>query len=87
MSEKHKQCDKIWITLSIIFISALSGSVSINTCASLVSPLGIVNSILAPEFSILTAIFKKYKSILTKKRKKYNKIVLLANTKLSTINF
>ena len=67
MSEKHKQCDKIWITLSIIFISTLSGSVSINTCASLVSgPLGIVNSILAPEFSILTAIFKKYKSILTK---------------------
>ena len=48
-------------------------------------PIGIANSAIKIKICEITAGIKKCKLIIKKKREKHDKIVLLANTKLSTI--
>ena len=70
----------------LIFISVVSGCVSISTFTSLVCvPVGIASSAAELKICVIIAGNKKYKSIIKKKRKKQDKIVLLAKIKLSTI--
>ena len=47
--------------------------------------MDIVNSVVVLEISAMTAGFKKYKSIIKKKRKKNEKTVMLAKTKLNSL--
>ena len=70
--------------LLLILSSAVIGCVSISAFTSLI-PIGIASSAIVIKICELTARAKKYKSIIKKKKKKHNKIVLLAKTKLSSI--
>ena len=60
--------------------------VSTSVFASLVGvPVGISISAAGLKICPLTAGIKKYKSIIKNKRKNYDRILLLAKTKLNTI--
>ena len=48
-------------------------------------PIGITSSAIALQIYAITAGIKKYKSIIKKKKKKHDKIVLLAKSKLNSI--
>ena len=78
MSKKHKKICGIlnYFDHSLILISTITGYVSISAFASLVGiPIEIRSSATG---------LKMYKSII-KKKKKYDKIVLLAKSKLNSI--
>ena len=70
-----------------MLVSAVSGCVLISAFALLVGiPIGITSCALRLKICVITAGIKNYKSIIKKKkRKKYNKMVLLARTKLNSI--
>ena len=88
MSEKHRKVCRgsNYFEHFLIFISAVSGSVSISAFASLVGvPACVTSSVVGLRICAITAGIKKYKSIIKKKRKKHNKIVLLGKPKLDTI--
>ena len=71
-----------------VFISAISGCVSNSAFASIVRALAdIGSSAVGLKICAITAEIKKYKSIIKKKHKKHDQIVLLAKTKLDTIEF
>ena len=54
--------------------------------ASLVDiPIGITSSAATIKMSVITAGIKNYKSIIKKKKKKHDEIVLLAKTKLDSV--
>ena len=88
MSKKHK---KIFATLNYIehfhiLASTITGCVSISAFASLIGiPIGITSSAIGLKICAITAGIKKYKSIIKKKKKKHDKIVLLAKSKLNSI--
>ena len=70
----------------LVFVSALSGSVSISAFVSLVGfPVGIASSGVGLKIGAVTAGIKKFKSIIKEKRKKHDKTVSLAKAKLNTI--
>ena len=85
MSEKHK---KVYRALNYfehfhIFVSAVSGFVSISSFTSLGgAPASITSSTVGLKIYALAAGIKKY---VNKKRKKHDNIVLLAKTKLNAI--
>ena len=88
MSKKHKNV--CWVLNNIehllILVSATTGCISISAFTSLVSiPLGIVSSAVRLKICAITPEIKKYKSIIMKKKKKHDKMVLLAKTKLKSI--
>ena len=63
----------------LILASTITGCISISDFASLVGiPIGIM-------ICATTAAIKKYKSIIKKNKKKLDKIVLLAKSKLNSI--
>ena len=69
-----------------ILVSIVSGCVSIFGLVSLVGILvGITSSAVGLKICVIIAGIKKYKSIIKKKKKKHDKIVLLAKTKLSSL--
>ena len=69
-----------------MLISTVSGCVSISPFASLVGiPIGITSPAVGLNICVITAGIEKYKSIIKKKKKKYGKIVLLAKSKLNSI--
>ena len=88
MNKKHK---KVCGTLNyfehfLVFVSAVSGCVSISAFASLFGvSLVITSSSVWIKVCAITAEIKKYMSIIKKKWGKHDKIVLLAKTKLNTI--
>ena len=88
MNKKHK---KICTTLNYIehfltVASPISVCVSISAFASLVGiPVEITSSAIGLKICAITAGIKKYKSIIKKKKKKHDKIVLLAKSKLNSI--
>ena len=90
ISKKHK---KVCATLNyiehfLILGSTVTGSVSFSVFASMVGiPIGITNSAIGLKICVIIAAIKKYKSIIKKKKKKPNKIVLLAKSKLNSIEF
>ena len=70
----------------LILASTITGCVSISAFASLVGiPIGITSSAIGLKICAITAGIKKYKSIIKKKKKKHDKIVLLAKSKLNSI--
>ena len=88
MSKKHKKVCRVlnYIENSLIFISTITGCVSISAFTSLAgTPIGITSSAIGLEICVIIEGIKKYKSIFKKKRKNHNKIVLLAKSKLNNI--
>ena len=78
----------LWITANIffVFISAVSGCISISKFAWLVGVrIVIASSAVELRSCAITTGVKKYKSIMKKKRTKHDKIMLLGKAKLSTI--
>ena len=88
MSRKHK---KVYITLNyfehfFILTSAFNGCISISSFAFLLGiPLGITRSAIGLKICATAGGIIKYKSIIKKKKKRHDKIVLLAKSKLNSI--
>ena len=88
MSKKHKKVCRVlnYIEHSLISIFTITGCVSISAFASLVGiPIGITSYSIGLKICAITVGIKKYKSIIKKKKKKHDKIVLLAKSKLNSI--
>ena len=88
ISKKHKNVCKIlnYIEHLLILAFIATGCVSISGFPSLVGiPAGIASFLKGIKICVIKAAIKMYKSIIKKKKKKYDKIVLLAKTKLNTI--
>ena len=88
LSKKHKKvCTTLnYIEHFLILASTITGCVSISAFASLVGiPIGITSSAIGLKICAITAGIKKYKSIIKEKKKKNNKIVLLAKSKLNSM--
>ena len=88
ISKKHKKvCTTLnYIQHSLILISTITGCIFISAFASLVGiPIAITNSAVGLTSCVLTAASKNYKSIIKKKKKKHDKIVLLAKSKLNSM--
>ena len=88
MREKHqKECRNLnYSQFFLIFISAASGCASISAFAVLVGDsVGITSSATGIKICAVTAAIKRFKSIIKKKRGKYDHIVLLAKSKINTI--
>ena len=86
MSKKHK---KVCITLNyiehfLILASTITGCISISAF-SIGIPIGITSSAVGLKNCAIAAGIKKYKSIIKKKKKKHDKIILLAKSKLKSI--
>ena len=63
-----------------------TGSISIASFASVIgAPVGIVSARFSLAFSIFTGIIKKLLKITRNKKKKHSKIVMLATSKLNSI--
>ena len=88
ISKKYKKvCTTLnYIQHSLILISTITGCIFISAFASLVGiPIAITNSAVGLTSCVLTAASKNYKSIIKKKKKKHDKIVLLAKSKLNSM--
>ena len=88
MSKKHKKVSRVlnYISYSLIVIPTITGCVFISASASLVRiPIGIASSAMRLEICVITAGIKKYKPIIKEKSKKHDKIILLAKSKLNSI--
>lgn len=88
VGKKHKKDSKvlIYIEHSIIFVSAITGHVSMSAFASVIGiPMGIKSTVVGLKTCAVTAGIRKYNSIIKKKRKNNEIIVSLARVKLSAI--
>ena len=88
MSKKHKKVCRVsnYIEHLLILVSTVTGCVSISAFASLVRiPIRIASSAIGLKICTITVGIKNYKSIVNKKKKKHDKIVLLAKSKLDSI--
>ena len=88
MSRKHnKVCTTLnYIEHFLILASAVTRFISISAFVSLVGiPLGIMSSVIGLKIFAIAAGIKKCKSIINKKKKEHKKLVLLAKSKLNTI--
>ena len=77
-------CD--YFDKSLIVLSATSGSISIVSFATVIGTLiGIASASLSLTFSLSTGIAKKLLKATRNKKKKHNKIIILARSKLNSI--
>ena len=75
-----------YIDKVLIVLSATSGGVSIISFTSIIgAPVGIASASLTLFFSLTTGIVKKLLNITRNKKKKHDKILMLAKSKLSSI--
>ena len=75
-----------YIDKILIVLSATSSGVCIISSASVVeAPVGIVSASLTLIFSLTTGIIKKLLNITRNKKKKHDKILMLAKSKLNSI--
>ena len=75
-----------YIDKVLIALSATSDGVSIILFTSIIgAPVGIVRASFTLIFSLTTGIFKKLLNITRKKKKKHDKILMLAKSKLNSI--
>ena len=75
-----------YIDQALIVLSATSGGVSIISFTSIVgTPVGIASASLTLFFSLTTGIVKKLLNIARNKKKKHDKILMLAKSKLNSI--
>ena len=71
---------------SLIVLPVKTGSISSASFATVTgAPVGITGASFSLAFSICTEIFKKLLKTTRSKKKKYNKIVMLARSKLNSI--
>ena len=84
MNKNHqKVCTVLnYINHSLVSNSTITGCVSITLVGI---SIGIASSTIGLKICVITAGIKKYKSIIKKKRRKHDKIVLLAKSKLNSI--
>ena len=76
-------CD--YFDKSLIVLSA-SGSISIASSATVIgTPIGIASASLSLTFSLSTGTVKKLLKTTRNKKKKHNKIIMLARSKLNSI--
>ena len=77
-------CD--YFDKSLIVLSATSGSISTASFATIIeTPVGTASASLSLTFSLSTGIVKKLSKITRNKKKKHNKIIMLARSKLNSI--
>ena len=71
---------------SLIVLSVRTGSISIASFATVIrAPVGMMNASCSLAFSITTGIVKKLLKTTRNKQKNHNKIVMLASSKLNSI--
>ena len=71
---------------SLIVLSVTTGSISIASFATVIgAPVGIVSASFSLAFSISTGLIKKLLKTTRSKKKKHNKTVMLARSKLNSI--
>ena len=71
---------------SLIVLRVTVGSISIASFATVIgAPVGIISASFSLAFSISTGIIKKLLKTTRNKKKKHNKIVMLARSKLNSI--
>ena len=88
MSRKFKKvCTTLnYIEHFLILASTVTGCILISAFAFLLSiPIGIASSAIGLKICAITARIKQYNSIIKKKKKKHGKVVLLAKSKLYSI--
>ena len=75
-----------YIDKILIILSATSSGVSIISFTSIIgAPVGIASASLTLLFSLATGIIKKLLNITRNKKKKHDKILMLAKSKLNSI--
>ena len=71
---------------SLIVLSVTTGSISIASFATVIgAPVGMMSASCSLAFSITTGFVKKFLKTIRNKKKKHNKIVMLARSKLNSI--
>ena len=71
---------------SLILSSVTTGSISIASFATVIgAPVGMMSASCSLAFSITTGFVKKFLKTVRNKKKKHNKIVMLARSKLNSI--
>ena len=71
---------------SLIVLSVLTGIISIASFATVIGgPVGIMSASCSLIFSITTGFVKKFLKTIRNKKKKHNKIIMLARSKLNSI--
>ena len=71
---------------SLIVLSVTTGSISITSFATVIgAPVRVISASFSLAFSISTGIIKKLLKTTRNKKKKHNKIVMLARSKLNSI--
>ena len=71
---------------SLTVLSVTNGSISIASFGTVIrASVGMMSASFSPAFSITTGIVKKQLKTTRNKKKKYNKIVMLARSKLNSI--
>ena len=87
-SRKHRKIRATpnYIECILILASTVNGPILISAFASMFGiPIGITSSVTGLKICAMAAGIEKYKSIIKKKQKKHNKILLLAKSKLNSI--
>ena len=70
----------------MILLSVTSGGVSVASFATVIgAPIGITSASLSLAFSLCTGLVKKLLKATRNRKKKHNKIVMLARSKLNSI--
>ena len=75
-----------YIDKTLIVLSAASGGISIISFTSVIGiPAGLASASFTLIFSLTTGIIKKLLKIMRKEKQKHDKIIMLAKTKLDSI--
>ena len=76
----------VYFDKSLIVLSVTTGSISVASFATIIgAPAGIVRASFGLTFSMFIGVVKKLLITTRNKKKKHNKIVMLARSKLSSI--
>ena len=71
---------------TLIVLSATSGGISIISFTNVIGiPAGVISASFTLAFSLTTGVIKKLLKEIRKKKKKYSKIIILAKSKLNSI--
>ena len=88
MSKNLSKCiaSSEYLDKSLIVLSVATGSISVASSATTIgAPVGIMSASFSLTFSITTGFIKKFSKTKRNKKKKHNKIVILARSKLNSI--
>ena len=87
MSKKHKKVYAVlnYIEHQLMLVFTVSGCISISAFALAGIHIGITISEIELKICVITEGFKTHKLIIKKKQKKHDKIVLLAKSKLNSV--